>query len=715
MRHVDLRQLVMTAALATASFLAACSSGDGGGLGALGDAGGDGATSGSDGGLSFTFDGGVAIDSLVVSPPTATLTSVNGALATQVFTLKGHRSDGTLVDITDTPSWLAGDVTIGDVSAGTFTATGTKGGVVTIHASALGLTGTATLTVNLLVTSNAAGVDATKAGLLRSATTPDTAITWAYPYDGTVWPRGLAGPTLMWNGAAPTDVYRFDLKSDHFEYEAFDVASAATGQYDFSAGAWDEFVDSTSGGATLTVSKLTTSATGATATLATLATQESWKVAPGSMRGTIYYWSNRQGRVLRIKPGSTTPDDFSAGVLPPSVIGPDGVTNYTCTMTCHSVSADGSTIISGGDVFGGAYDLVKNAPKFDIGGVVGGTRRNWNFSAITPKGDMILRNAGGDGAFSTVDGSHVAGTNLDGVTMWNPAFSPDGSHLLFADYSAAGVPQGKLSTFAWSGAAATARVDLVSYADVPTLPVIAYPSGSPDGKWVVYMRATGGPAISGVTGGSDSIDTRGHCVSGEPTCRYDNRADLYLASTAGGNQVALANANGTGYPFAAGARDAQLNFEPTFAPIASGGYFWVVFTSRRTYGNQAVADLPETKQLWVTAIDQVPTPGVDPSHAAFRLPGQALTFANPDGSSTNALNMRGFWALDACHADTTACSDGSECCGGYCSKAPGAATGTCGSTAGVCSGDGDHCDADSDCCSPGLSCINHFCSIDTPH
>ena len=29
------------------------------------------------------------------------------------------------------------------------------------------------------------------------------------------------------------------------------------------------------------------------------------------MRGTIYYWSNNLGRVLRIKPGAAAPDDFA--------------------------------------------------------------------------------------------------------------------------------------------------------------------------------------------------------------------------------------------------------------------------------------------------------------------------------------------------------------------------------------------------------------------
>src|SRR5690606_27790029 len=73
--------------------------------------------------------------------------------------------------------------------------------------------------------------------------------------------------------------------------------------------------------------------------------------------------------------------------------------------------------------------------------------------------------------------------------------------------------------------------------------------------------------------------------------------------------------------------DVNLNYEPTVNPIASGGYAWVVFTSRRMYGS--VADIPPfcsdprgvdlidnitPKKLWVAAVDLTAPPGTDPSH-----------------------------------------------------------------------------------------------------
>ncbi len=707
--------LILSICVGAAAVVGAC--GGGGSGGSTGATSGDGGSGdGDDSGFNLDAQSGASIDSIAISPASATLTVQNGAPLTQVFKVQGHRADGTWVDLPASASWSSDDPSVGTLSGSTFTTSGTIGGLVNVTASYQGMSAAAKLTVKLAYSKDATGgLDDATMNLMRGATTPDPSTKWAYPYDDTVWPRGLPGPTLMWNGGGTGVVYyRFELHSDLYDYELFD--HAPNGQYDLPAGVWDQFVETTSGAATLTVTRLSGST-------ATLVTNLHWTVAPGSMRGTIYYWSNRQGRVLRIKPGAATPDDFSAGVLPPSVAA--NGTTYSCTMTCHAVSADGSTIVSGGDVFGGSYDLGANKVRFDIGGNPGGTRRAWNTPALTPDGKYLMKNGegfdglpnGGDGLFRTADGTHVDATGLDGIKGWHPAFTPDGSFLVYADYNA-GIPVSKLMSIAFDPKTPKSTAAPTKVADSTTvagLPVIAYPSGTPDGKWIVYQRATGGVAIPGVTGGSDTYDTRGHCVPGEPTCRYDNRADLYLASTSGGGEIALAKANGTGYPFAAGDRDRQLSFEPTMAPVASGGYFWVVFTSRRTYGNVQTSGLSEVKQLWVAAIEQNPAPGKDPSHAAFRLPGQELQFTTPTGP-VNALNMRGYWALAPCQSDGKTCSTGSECCGGYCVVPSGASAGSCQSTKPACAADGDKCDTSADCCgaSSGTVCINHVCSMAAP-
>jgi hypothetical protein len=74
------------------------------------------------------------------------------------------------------------------------------------------------------------------------------------------------------------------------------------------------------------------------------------------------------------------------------------------------------------------------------------------------------------------------------------------------------------------------------------------------------------------------------------------------------------------------------------------------------------------------------TPGAptapDPSHPAFYLPGQELI----------GVNSRGFWVLDPCKADGSACAPS-------------------------CSNEFDTCLASSDRCNPALQCLAGRCSV----
>jgi hypothetical protein len=163
--------------------------------------------------------------------------------------------------------------------------------------------------------------------------------------------------------------------------------------------------------------------------------------------------------------------------------------------------------------------------------------------------------------------------------------------------------------------------------------------------------------------------------------------------------------------------DVDVNYEPTVNPIASGGYAWVVFTSRRMYGSVATigsfcsdprgVDLVTNitpKKLWVAAIDLSQAAGVDSSHPAFYLPAQELL----------AGNARGFWSLDPCEPDGTSCTSGDQCCNGYCEAGDGGLV--CSNTApsSTCSALSDKCTKSSDCCDPSNECINGFCSQGSP-
>ena len=661
---------------------------------------------------SLTGDGGSLINgaqlqSITVDPATASVESLNGASVTQAFTVTGHFDNGTSAPLTTNVSWGADQPQVGAIDGtGLYTASGSIGGVVSVQASYMGQNASATLTVKLHLQQNSANAPGTVQSSLQGASAPDSSVVWAYPYDGTVWPRGLTAPILQWNGGAATDIYYVHIQSPTFELDDFTTATGApASQVAPDDTTWTEFVDSTSGGTQFSVARWD-------GTAATLIADHTWTIAPASMRGTVYYWANNLGRIMRLTPGST-PDDFSVGVVP--------APTAQCTMACHTVAANGSSMIAAGGTFGGTYDLQNNTMGYSVGtGENSGTIRQWGLSALSPTGDYVVVNAlmdpltglTPDGMYQTSTGAAVTGNGLSAEKTFMPAFSPDGSGFVFVTGSfpntgywlATGAPGATAPTdptwgllkaydFNASGSPMFSNErTLITPGSDPSNDVIAWPTVSPDGRWVIYARM-----------GWVDPSTQHNLSSYPPVL-----SDLYMADTQNpGTEIRLGNLDGDGYPFAAGARDLHLNFEPSAAPVASGGYFWVVMHSRRTYGNILTGDRTTEKQLWIAAIDQNPQPGKDPSHPAFWLPGQATT----------TLNLRGYFALDPCKGDGQGCQSGTECCGGYCSGSAGDAGGpVCASQTQGCAQDGDKCNASSDCCgaAQGVTCIDHVCSEPTP-
>ena len=634
---------------------------------------------------------GKAVTALTIDPAQATLVT-DGSPATLQFRALATLSDGSSADVSSSVAWGWDQPALGGVDgAGLYTATGALGGVVAVGASLGGKSGAAVLTVKLALPVDLGGTAPGAQGPLQGATGQDPNALLAYPYDRTVFPRGIGEAPLMWLGAAASDVYFVHVSSPTFDYQAFFVAPA--GRYDFDATVWQRFTDSTSGGAEMKLARWNGAA-------ATVVADQKWTVAPGSMRGTVYYWSVNAESVVRLTAGATAPENFLGSSGPAENHAP-------YCPSCHTVSADGSRLVMNEGTWGIApspqeasylYDLRTDA---SAGPFLPNTQTSicetdgcpseWGLAAVSPDGTTVVENFSPlrgqigqtTGAFDSSTAQPIPGTGLEGKKLCMPAFSPDGLLLAYVDCTTM-----DLRAFDWDPAGKKATNDrlLEASARNPGAPQIQYPTVSPDHQWVAYAR---GPALGSL----------------------GNPGDLYAASVGSpGSEVALGALNGTGYPFAAGSRDLDLNFEPTFAPVASGGYFWIVFHSRRTWGNAItkaayVKEGSGVKQLWVSAFDQSPRAGLDPSHAAFHLPGQSTTLAN----GMDPINMRAYWALGPCKADGLACGSGSDCCGGYCAGS-GGGSGTCGSASSGCSRDGEKCAAASDCCEPNDRCINGYCA-----
>jgi hypothetical protein len=671
--------------------------------------GGDDGGGGSDSGTGSGDDGGdggsligttPTLASLSITPGQAAITSLNGATAKQTFVVQAHYTNGTTGTLTNGVTWSSDSPMVGAVNGtGLYTANGSLGGMVRVSVLYKGQKAAANLTVKLLLEQNPGNVPPSVQTSLQGATTPDPAVVWAYPYDGTVWPRRLLPPILQWNGGAATDDYYVHIVSPTFELQEFTTSTSApaTPRIALDPTIWSQYTESSSGPTKITVARWD-------GTKATQITSQTWTIAPASMRGTIYYWSNNLGRVLRIKPGAAMADDFANA---PPLNDPSQYPQGGCLMTCHTVSADGSTIVSGGGVFGGSYDLKTNMPIYNFGYGWGTSAQSWQniqwvASALSPTGKYVAVNAQSDqlapaaggpsnltGMFTTSNGQRVANSGIDAMNLYTPAWSPPGDAIAYvtADDSPWGnTGNGDLHVMSFDETHTPMTGNdqlLVTAASNAAAPNVSWPTFTPDGKWIVFQR------------GSSSTTWSGH------------QADLAIVEAKPGSpETPLAALDGTTYPFAAGARDLHYNFEPAFAPVAAGGYFWVVFTSRRTYGNTLTGADTAVKQLWIAAIDQNPKPGVDPSHAAFHLTGQ----------DENNLAMRGYYALPPCAQNGQSCSSGTDCCGGYCAGGADGGAPTCQSMPSGCSQNGDKCSTSSDCCgaAAGVTCINHVCSEPTP-
>ncbi len=790
------RVLVFAAALGLA---AACSSqGDSGASAFSGShaggagSGGAGGSGSNDGGL---FGDGSLLDDASVSQgfdvqPSAqqTLALVAGQPAPSVA--YAATLDGKPIGV----GWSVDRAELAAIGAGpaasaTVTATGGGGGVVSVRASLNGQTIERSLLVtvsaaqdgaNTSVASEQAQVAASVAALTEGGgvggvggeglggpvadaatlaalagpadTGASQALAWLYPYDATVWPRGLLAPLLQWSWApGDADAVRIELATTSGSYAwvgtfARPAILAQTGapftRHPIPQDVWEAATASAAGkSGSATPERLRVRLTVARGGVAYGPIEETWTVAPARLSGIIYY--NSYGtRLAKNFAGAVGGDGrFGGAVLsihvgdtaPQLVAGADGG-SAQCRV-CHSVAADGSRlVVQHGDSNGAssAYDLTPS------GSVEHPLAIGASFPGVYPDGSRALSTSGQ--LLPLPDDSTplpVSGLDTVATSLGTPAFSPDGALVAFNPMAGPGVanPTQKLVVMEFDAAsgAFSNPVEVVDDTGQPAETRPGWPAFFPDGKSIVFHHQSAAGfdgnasgALATRKGARARIAWTG-ATAGSPVHDLDrlNGGDgnggsalpklatpISLGCGADGKQVGGIDADH--------GADIDLNYEPTVNPVASGGYAWVVFTSRRLYGN--VATIPPfcsdprgvdlvsnvtTKKLWVAAVDVSGQPGTDPSHPAFYVPAQELL----------AGNARAFWVLDPCRADGTSCQSGDQCCNGFCEPDGEGGGPVCsGEPPGAhCSAPAEHCDTVADCCDPQSLCINGFCAQKGPH
>jgi len=566
-------------------------------------------------------------------------------------------------------------------------------------------------------------------------------LAYLYPYDKTVWPRGLLAPLLQWTwstGDADAIELKLSTTSGSFSYSGIfgrpAILAQTMGKFirmPIPQDVWT-MATQTAGGPTPSNTKdqLTASLVVAKGGVAYGPISETWSVAPGLLDGIIYYQSYGTELAQNLSGAVGGNGLFGGAVLSihvgdsgPKLVAGTSVISSGCRV-CHSVAAQGSgLVVQHGDAYGQSSDY--NLGATPATETVLANSATSGFPAIYPDGSKMLTEQGQLYPLP-MDPTATATTGLTTVVtdLGTPAFSPDGTRIAFNPLAGPGVTStNTLYTMTYDGTAGFGGLTLIAQDTAPSRP--GWPAFFPDSKSVVYHDQSQSSAEDG------SIVTRNGAL-----------AQIYWTSLKGAaDATPLDNLNGKGYlpklaaPYsltctadgyqvgqldADHSNDVNHNYEPTVNPVTAGGYAWVVFTSRRMYGNEApippycsdprgvnlaastVATVPSnitTKKLWVAAVDLTQAAGVDGSHPAFYLPGQELL----------AGNSRGFWVLDPCEPDGTACSTGDQCCGGYCEQ--GDAGLVCGNKPpnATCSQQGDKCTSSADCCLTNDACIGGFC------
>ncbi len=345
--------------------------------------------------------------------------------------------------------------------------------------------------------------------------------------------------------------------------------------------------------------------------------------------------------------------------------------------------------------------------------------------AVSNDGKYVVFGAQELHVATTADGKIVPNSNIESLSYtadpthgWmDPAFSPDGTKLAVIQGSTQSAQYPNNTNFYLNdyyenltggglqvvdfanGAFSNLRKGVVqSGAAGGSNTYFSYPSFAPDSATVAFQASDAPDGCHYV----DS-DTVADCGPGT-----EEIGAVYITKDGTTSAIRLANLSD---PPAVANAGANNTFEPTFNPNARGGYFWVVVSSNRAWGNKKFPQSANggttnlNKRLWVAAIDET-TGTVDPSHPAFFLQSQELSYNNTGITGSASINMRAFWSLSSCTASApngttggaAACGSGFECCSGFCEM------GTCVDSGSVsCASLGQSCTTDSSCCGAGGS------------
>jgi len=536
-----------------------------------------------------------SVTAIRIEPENVNLVTSMDDPATVTFTAIATMRDGTEAP-TRMVSWTSSNHSAGEIGqSGKFQAASDNGGVTTVTATHVGITGTARITVVYEQDIVEDGVDAGLVEAFASASPTDSDIpSISYPHDGVTVPRNLQGLAFAWSMPPSTNVARIGLKSDITDIRVHVESNAWISNADL----WSLIAAANTEG-TVNVTVEAGQWDGSQLTNVQRGPSMGLTVNRLDARGSILYWvaravtENPSGDIMRIPFGSNTADYFwtteDAG--------------GQCTG-CHTLSESTDRMVVTYQGVNGNFAIIDiTDPSFPEVVLGPSEERRLTFHTVSPDGRYLLGVANGKARlYSMHDGSFIEELDMGDYQVSHPDWAPDGEHVLLVRtnegfMSDMNFEGGEIVQLPWTGDGFGSPEVLVEYSGTYNS---YYPAYSPDGLWIAYNRAV----RTQITLPSGEVIESSRCYS-------NPSAELWLMRRDGSDQVRLDAANGSG--------ELQNSF-PRWGPLPDDDVLWLAYSTIRPYDVEPNSNIP---QIWVTAIDpgQVAL-GEDPSSTPFWLPGQ---------------------------------------------------------------------------------------------
>lgn len=627
-----------------------------------------GSREGGDGAIDASQPDPRAIVEITLSPmdPVLQVTSADPN-PTVTFTAIGRQRDGITRVLNGTVRFTLDVSALGtiDPSSGMFRAAGV-GGRATVRAEAMdgsGLVATTSVTVNVNRVVLGPGVTMADVDRFRGAMlASDEATTRPvidYPLQGAVMPRNVYPPNVMWtprHAASPMDLYRVRLSRPNATVEGYFLGSAGfRHNWQIPVADFGPIASSNLEGREpirLTVTVLSGG-------VIRQSEERQFYTVDAVIAGAVYYWSPPRGRILRIDVDQGRRVDFM----------PRPESNCAA---CHSLSRDGRRLAAlSTTVPLTVYDLTRDLSGSPPPNVWRNGSQTMRVSSWNPDGTRLVTAPHGCGAMNILNATN--GMVLPGSpgTGCDPEWAPSRNEIVWTD------GRGNIMVTPMMGETPGTPMMLRAGGSIPgSGNIYWHPRYSPDSNWLVFQSST-------------ATYTR------QP-------ASLYIVSRNDPNRWArLDNLNGS---------MRTNNWRPVFSPFNSGGYFWVLFTSNRPYGN-AMAGIRNQKLIWIAAIRNRPEmasgpehPGglIDPSEVPYFLEGQEAV-----------TNLDPLWAPPPCRPNGDRCTTGADCCSGECAPDE-EGNPMCRPPRMGCRPRGASCSVNADCCA-GLVCtMGRICDLPAP-